>query len=210
MSTTTHRNPYVGQGEDGARRSARIDREELDTLSWSDPRYDDLLASAEAWAQQAYDLMLQRLGERPTLDQVRATVGSEEWLTALALLDVDPHHVVARDVARFTEWSRDGGTYTYEGEGDDKVSTFHPDALVDWQAWITDYDENGRGWSSTEQRLAQVVAAVVDHERGIPIAGLLDYMGSWEGEVWRILTEWGTGGNNRDLPGRYTVKRSGT
>lgn len=51
-----HRNPYVGAGADGARRSAQIDREEVDGLDRDDPRRDQLLASADAWDRQAAEL----------------------------------------------------------------------------------------------------------------------------------------------------------
>ncbi len=53
---TTHRIPYVGDGADGARRSAQIDLEEADGLDQHDPRRDALLASAARWDQQADDL----------------------------------------------------------------------------------------------------------------------------------------------------------
>jgi len=87
--------------------------------------------------------VLERVGPRPSLAQLRAGVGSEEWLTALALLDLSP--AVAGDAARYTEWSQDGGRFTYAGEGDDRVSTFHPDAEMDWGAWVNDVDQAGRG-----------------------------------------------------------------
>lgn len=48
----TYRVPYVGEGADGARRSAQIDREEADVLPPGEGR-DLLLASAEAWDRQA-------------------------------------------------------------------------------------------------------------------------------------------------------------
>lgn len=51
-----HRNPYVGDGADGARRSAQIDREEADGLDRDDPRYDEVLASAARWDEQAREL----------------------------------------------------------------------------------------------------------------------------------------------------------
>lgn len=61
-----HRDPYVGAGADGARRSAQIDREEVDTLptgphqpGWSEAteeRRTALLASAERWEAQAGQL----------------------------------------------------------------------------------------------------------------------------------------------------------
>jgi hypothetical protein len=44
--------PYVGEGSDGCRRSAQIDREESHTLDRSDLRRDHLLASAERWERQ--------------------------------------------------------------------------------------------------------------------------------------------------------------
>lgn len=46
------RDPYVGEGADGARRSGYIDLSEADTL---DPgaRKDELLLSAERWFLQA-------------------------------------------------------------------------------------------------------------------------------------------------------------
>lgn len=48
-----YRAPYVGHGASGARSSAQIDREELDTLALDDPRRDRLEASAQAWEDQA-------------------------------------------------------------------------------------------------------------------------------------------------------------
>jgi hypothetical protein len=51
-----HRDPYVGEGADGARRSAQIDREEADQLEPGTTQYDYVLASAERWDQQARDL----------------------------------------------------------------------------------------------------------------------------------------------------------
>jgi len=51
-----HRDPYVGDDADGARRSAQIDREEADCLDRGTPRYDLLLASAAAWDRQADEL----------------------------------------------------------------------------------------------------------------------------------------------------------
>lgn len=51
-----HREPYVGEGPDGAHRSAQIDREEADQLGHTDPRREALLVSAIRWEQQADDL----------------------------------------------------------------------------------------------------------------------------------------------------------
>ncbi len=52
---TGHRNPYVGDGADGARRSAQIDLEEADCLPTGDQR-DTCLLSAERWIMQAEEL----------------------------------------------------------------------------------------------------------------------------------------------------------
>ncbi|HSE44883.1 MAG TPA: hypothetical protein VLA89_06100 [Gemmatimonadales bacterium] len=47
------RNPYVGSGADGARRSANIDRDELDTLDTDDPRREAIEESIRRWEDQA-------------------------------------------------------------------------------------------------------------------------------------------------------------
>ena len=49
------RNPYVGSGADGARRSAEIDREEMDLLDLDDPRREAIQDSIERWERQAED-----------------------------------------------------------------------------------------------------------------------------------------------------------
>lgn len=56
-----HRNPYVGDGADGARRSGWIDLSEADTLDPGDHR-DEVLLSAERWFMQADEL---DSGQRP-------------------------------------------------------------------------------------------------------------------------------------------------
>jgi len=58
------REPYVGEGIDGCLRSARIDREEADCLDLSDPRYAEVIASAESWERQAEQLAHQAPGVR--------------------------------------------------------------------------------------------------------------------------------------------------
>jgi len=81
---------------------------------------------------------------------------------------------LGRDAARFTDWDTVAGTFTYEGEGEDKVGTFHPSADIDWDAWVADVDEHGRGWSSTESRLFEVVAALVVDDRKLALTSVLD------------------------------------
>lgn len=204
-TNTRHRNPYVGAGEDGARRSARIDRDEADGLSWLDPRRDELVASAQRWEQQAHELVLDRLGVPPSLADVWASVGSEEWLAALALLDLSP--VLIADAGRYAEWSRDGGgTFSYEGEGEDQVSTFHPNPVMAWDAWVADVDEQGRGWSTTEWQLFDLIAALVVDGRALSLHNTLRGLGSWERQALDVLVGWASGGNYRDRPGRYTVQ----
>ena len=95
-------------------------------------------------------------GARPTLEQVKDGVGNEEWLAALALLDLS--RVLAVDAARYTTWSRTDGRYTYDdvatGTDDDtldaeRVGVFHPQPYLDWPTWVADVTDNGRGWSTT-------------------------------------------------------------
>jgi hypothetical protein len=59
-----NRVPYVGEGADGCRRSAQIDREEADILDVLDPRLEQLHASAQLWEAQAERITLQD-GARP-------------------------------------------------------------------------------------------------------------------------------------------------
>lgn len=54
------RHPYVGEGADGARRSAQIDREESHTLDRSNPRVELLEESAQRWERQAERLEASR------------------------------------------------------------------------------------------------------------------------------------------------------
>lgn len=59
--TTDHRHPYVGEGADGARRSAEIDRTEAETYDRATQadRITACLESAARWEQQAEDLEAQ-------------------------------------------------------------------------------------------------------------------------------------------------------
>lgn len=47
------RPPYVGEGADGARRSAEIVAEEIDLLACNDPRREWLAESRQRWLDQA-------------------------------------------------------------------------------------------------------------------------------------------------------------
>lgn len=137
--------------------------------------------------------------DRPTWDEYWARVGSEEYLAAKQLLELSS---IRYDAAQWLEWHRDR---QYDDDGN-YVGLGDPWPTLNWDAWIADYDETGRGWSSTEHRLFRIVAALVaSDERPFPMRETLGYLGSWETEVWRVLVDWGTGGNNRNLPGRATV-----
>lgn len=201
--THTHRRPYVGEGEDGARRSARIDREEADGLDILDPRYDEVQASAARWDQQARDLMLERVGPRPTMQQVHESSGSGAWLAGLALLRLSP--AVEADAAQWAHWS-DSGSFTYAGEGADRAGTFHPDAIVDWQGWAHDVDVQGRGWSSSERHLFDLVAGLTVPDRKVALVGTLDELGSWKFDALRYLVNWASGGS-KEHAGSFTVAR---
>ena len=60
----TLREPYVGEGADGARRSAQIDLEEADCLPPGEAR-DEALLSAERWILQAEQLEAEGQGGAP-------------------------------------------------------------------------------------------------------------------------------------------------
>lgn len=85
---TSDRIPYVGEGADGARRSAEIDRNEADTLDPGEAR-DACLASAAAWDAQA-----ERLEEETLVDATG---------TLVAVTDVE-------EVDRFLDDLRDDAT----------------------------------------------------------------------------------------------------
>lgn len=87
---SAHRTPYVGDGADGARRSAQIDREEADLLPLLDPRIDELLESASRWDQQASEL--DGADPNTTIRTIAANAGltPEELRTRLDLLIDEP------------------------------------------------------------------------------------------------------------------------
>lgn len=97
-----HRIPYVGEGADGARRSAEIDRSEVDSLPTGphQPGYSEateerkaaLLASVERWEQQAAELeqaaaALDAAGSREVLRRVARAKGINPGGTKPDLID---------------------------------------------------------------------------------------------------------------------------
>jgi hypothetical protein len=124
-------------------------------------------------------------------------IGDPTLQAAVALLGVDPSGVVRLDAEHWLH---------YQASGRDAAGGWVPDPGMDWQAWVVEVCRRGRGWSSTEWRLFDVVAGLATN-RPFSLVGVLDRMGSWEAEVWRVLIEWGTGGDNAPLPGRSTARR---
>lgn len=125
-------------------------------------------------------------------------VGSEEWLAAKALLELDTYGTVRNDAGHHLAYPAQ--PYRTVNEDGERCWAI----VMDWEGWVADVDEHGRGWSSTERRLFHLVAALTTG-RPLNIIGVLDQMNSWEHDVWRILVDWGTGGNNRDRRGRSAV-----
>lgn len=80
---STWREPYVGEGADGARRSAQIDREEADTYPTGGDRWQDCHSSALAWERQAREI------EREQIDLLRdrVTQAACEWQDLVNDLD---------------------------------------------------------------------------------------------------------------------------
>lgn len=124
-------------------------------------------------------------------------VGNERLLAIGALLDLSS--TVREDVAK---WLRVEREPLFNDDGD-RVGE-EECVNIDWDGWAADFEANGRPFSSTETNLAKLVAALAA-DQPIKLVQVLEYTGSWETELWRVLVEWGTGGNNRDLPGRATV-----
>lgn len=143
--------------------------------------------------------MSENTTDRPTWDEYWARVGSEDFLAAKILLELSS---IRYDAEQWLEWHQDK---QFDDDGN-PAGWSDPHPTLDWDAWVADYEETGRGWSSTEHRLFRIVAALVaSDERPFPMRETLGYLGSWETEVWRVLVNWGTGGNNREYPGRSTV-----
>jgi hypothetical protein len=124
-------------------------------------------------------------------------IDNERLLTARALLDLSS--TVREDVAR---WLRTETEPIFNDDGDEVGEEEYVN--LDWEGWATDVEVAGRPFSSTEANLAKLIAGLVA-DRPVKLAAVLEYTGSWETELWKALVEWGTGGNNRDLPGRATV-----
>jgi hypothetical protein len=124
---------------------------------------------------------------RPTWEQYSAHASNEECAAAIAALECDPFRVVLTDAARWLRYSpfRDG-VYV--------DGTFCPDPYLDWDAWVSDVDQRGRGWSSTQWRLYAIAAGLATG-REFNIVGVLDRLNEWTLPVLQVLVTWSTGGS---------------
>lgn len=92
MTAPTYRRPYVGEGADGCRRSAEIDRTEAEGMDVDDPRRDAVLASVQQWSAQAAELAAR--------DAIRVRLEEAGDALAQALDDWDAHRGDLLDVNR--------------------------------------------------------------------------------------------------------------
>ncbi|GGN07688.1 hypothetical protein GCM10009721_39210 [Terrabacter tumescens] len=122
---------------------------------------------------------------RPSWDRYRQWVSNEQLVAATAVLDVDPAGVVRQDA---TAWL----TFSTESRQRDEHGNWHWDPVLDWEAWVSDVETQGRGWSSNQWRLYDVAAGLAA-DRPFNIVGVLDRLSEWRGQVWRVLVLWGTG-----------------
>lgn len=140
---------------------------------------------------------------RPGWDETWALIGSEDMLAAKALIELS--HDLRSEAATWLGYEQIV-VYASEAWDAEPVGTRQGDPIFLYEEWIADVEGKGRGWCSSAARLFEVVAALLDRDRTLNLrATLASSMGSWETDVWRILTEWGTGGNNRDRAGRLSV-----
>jgi len=111
-------------------------------------------------------------------------VRNEDWLTAGRLLDLSP-----RVQGFFACYLAEDVVPSYDDDGHERPRSLHEVAL-DWEAAAARIEADG--FSSTERRLAMLVAALTT---GQPLdLESLTRMGYWTLQVWRVLLDWGTDG----------------
>ena len=84
------RTPYVGEGADGCRRSAIIDREEIDTLDPFDPRVQGLAESAQRWDEQAARLERDEVGNDQAVELEAEQAAEDAAGSELVVRDPTP------------------------------------------------------------------------------------------------------------------------
>ena len=127
-------------------------------------------------------------------DEYWAGVGNEDWQAARGLLELSGRvrRFYAAHLAVVLEPAFDDDGHQLPGR--------RREVVLDWEsaagcvdAGCIDTGQIGAaGFSSTEARLARLVAALTT---GAPLdLASLTWMGSWSSQVWQILLEWGTDG----------------
>ena len=123
-----------------------------------------------------------------------ARVGNEDWQAARRLLELSwrVRGFYAAHLAVVLEPAFDDEGHELAGR--------RREVVLDWESAAdriaTGHIDTGQvdaaGFSSTEARLARLVAALAT---GAPIdLASLAWMGSWSSQVWQVLCEWGTDG----------------
>lgn len=139
--------------------------------------------------------------ERPSWTEYWSEVGNEDWLAARELAQLSGS--IQGFLRSFIHWNIE--PVRIDDPNDDLASIPDPSgalwcsAELDWDAAAAAYDD-GLGYSSTELRLLAVILALTVLDRPIDLRNTLGLMGSWESEVWRILTEWGTQHRSTTIP----------
>ncbi len=116
-------------------------------------------------------------------------VGNQDWQAARRLLDLSPRvcGYFAGHLAVVLEPHHEDDRDDDDGH---EPPEWRRDVVLDWEAAAGRID--AEGFSSTEARLARLVAALTT---GQPLElASLTWMGSWSSQVWRVLCEWGTEG----------------
>lgn len=130
-----------------------------------------------------------------------AGVGNEDWQAARRLLELSwrVRGFYAAHLAVVLEPDDDDDNEDHEPPGRRR------EVVLDWESAAgrvdtghidTECIDTGQidaaGFSSTEARLARLVAALTT---GAPLdLASLAWMGSWSSQVWQVLCEWGTDG----------------
>jgi hypothetical protein len=147
----------------------------------------------ETVQEEGPDMNGHKVQARPTWEEYRTCVRNEELVAAMTLLEVDPYATVRNDAARWLSWSQ-------RGDGRMVAGVLMPNPQLDWEAWVTDVESLGRGWSSSQWRMYDVVAGLTAN-RPFNIVGVLDRLNEWGTPAWCILAAWGSGANADQIRG---------
>lgn len=124
---------------------------------------------------------------RPTWGEYTAHVTHTDLTAAVAIIELDNWRQLQTDATRWLCYRE----------------TDRPH--LDWEAWINDVNERGRGWSSAQFRLFNLAVSLAE-DTSIQITETLSSFGNWEPDAWRIMVAWGTGGDNRGHAGRSEIR----